>query len=298
MVPSYLSSRWQERGFTKEQAHAYYNGTGTERPAFPRAPQASWDVRSPYQRIRLFEGEGMAAVYLNDTIQMEGQEDHYHNEIMVGIPLSVVRDPRRVLLLGGGFGMSARLALRFAAVEAVQVVEVDAEVVRFSQTSRAMRKLNGKSLFDPRVCVHIGDAFDFPGGDFDLIVFDCDITATRQRVGLDADFLVDFLVRLQSRLRPGGAFSTRIPIDDNYLEVAKQRGGDEDGDLHTTAALVRQVWPHCRMLEFLSLFCGRELYVWNFSEEPVLERRRLPGASPTYQRVLDDLTKTSDWPPR
>ena len=309
-IPCYLSPRWAERGFTEALAHAYYQPEqaspesmlalqsaglfhkGLRRPAFQPTSPPLKTYRTPLQTIRVFRSQEMDAIYLNDTIQMEGVEDHYHNEMMVGVPLSLLQRPERVLILGGGFGMGTCLALRFPEVQSVQVVEIDAQVVRLATQTRVLRRLNGKSLYDPRVQVHVGDAFDFldqSSDTYDLIVFDCDITATRQRSELDASSLLALFRRLQSRLRTGGAMSLRVPIDDNYMDVAAEFGGE--GDMQSTARLARQEWPDCRLLEFLSLFCGRELHVWNFAEKQPVQRRRLPGASPTYERVVQDLLR-------
>lgn len=224
-----------------------------------------FETRSDYQRIRLFRHRRGHALFLNDTIQWESREEVVLNRLMVNVPLGLLRQPRSVLILGGGFGLGARAALQFPSVEKVDVVEIDSEVLRLSRQSRVLRKLNGGSLDDARVGVQVQDVFDFhPGQVYDLIVFDCDVSATRQGPEASVGALVDLLLRLRGM---AGAFSTRIPIDDEYMDATDLLDGHAAGDdLQRTAALVAQTWPRSSLLEFSTTYCGRELYVWDMPE--------------------------------
>lgn len=232
--------------------------------AYPVRDQL-FDYQSAYQRIRLFRHEQGHALFLNGTIQWESREEVLLNHLMVSVPLGLLGQPRSVLILGGGFGLGARAALQFPSVETVEIIEIDPDVVRLSQQSRVLTKLNGKSLTHPKVKVVVQDVFDFrPARVYDLIVFDCDVSATRQRHDASVALLVDLLVGLQPYAR---AFSTRIPIDDEYMDLTDELDGQAEGDdLERTAALVRQVWPQARLLEFLTTHCGRELYLWNLPD--------------------------------
>ena len=219
---------------------------------------------SDYQRIRLFRHDLGHALFLNETIQWESREEEILNHLMVSVPLGLLREPRSVLILGGGFGLGARTALNGGA-QRVDVLEIDPEVVRLSRQSRALRKLNGAVFDDPRVHVRIGDVFEFvPEQRYELIVFDCDVSATRQRPDADVSRLVNLLLGLRDW---GEAVSFRIPVDGEYLEATDQLDGGQSGDqLQRTAALVRQFWPKSQMLEFSTTYCGRELYVWNLPD--------------------------------
>ena len=315
----YLSPRWQELGYSSEQARAYYQPDEASREAlqvlqergllsfdplgrwrrvaaFPRVGPPLLSYQSPFQKIELYRSGANTGVFLNGTIQLESQESHYHNEMMVGLPLSLIPEARKVLILGGGFGMGACCALAFPEVESIEVVEVDEHVLRLAQHSRSLRDFNRKSLLHPKVSVWVGDAFDYLGSSgelYDLIVFDCDLTATRQSRDLTLEGLVEFFRALQGRLRVGGAVTTRIPIDEGYMDLVDEVGGFDAQltDSQRAQRLVSHFWPHSQVFEFLSVFCGRELLVVNFPDHqsrPTV-RRRLPAASSCYQQVLDEL---------
>lgn len=65
-----------------------------------------------------------------------------------------------MLVLGGGDGLAVREILRYP-VERVDLVDLDARVVRPGRDRPELVALNGGSLADPRVEVHVGDAFTF-----------------------------------------------------------------------------------------------------------------------------------------
>jgi len=253
-----VSPRWLDLGLSIEQARGPYRQRLQLR-------EELLSYRSPYQLIRLFRHSHGHALFLNDTIQWEGREEVTLNHLMVTMPLSLLDNPQSILILGGGFGLGAQAALQFPSLQSVQIVEIDADVVRLSQHSRCLRKLNGKSLSHPKVQVQVGDAFDFqPQQRYDLIVFDCDISATRQRADFSLQLLLDYLQGLQSWAT---AFCMRIPIDEVFMEATDQLDGQGAGDdLQRTADLVRAVWPEARLAELLTVYCGRELYVWNLPD--------------------------------
>jgi len=256
-----ISPRWFDLGLTSEQARGPYQQR-------LQLQHELLSYRSAYQWIRLFRHSQGHALFLNDTIQWEGREETTLNQLMVTVPLSLLDNPQSVLILGGGFGLGAQAALQFPTLQSIEIVEIDADVVRLSEHSRCLRKLNGKSLSHPKVKVRVGDAFDFqPAQPYDLIVFDCDISATRQRADFSLQLLLDYLQGLQSWTR---AFSMRIPIDDAFMEATDQLDGGATGDdLERTADLVRAVWPRAGLAELLTVYCGRELYVWNLPEQLV-----------------------------
>lgn len=314
---TFISSRWQELGYSDEAARGYYHpeqaapealaalqaggllqrdaqGRWLRRRAFERRGIPLFSYQSPFQKIEFFQAGDSQALFLNGTIQLEGRETQHHNEMMVAVPLSLIRSPRRVLILGGGLGMGARVALKFAELESIEVVEIDGDVLRLAQQTRSLRRLNNKSLLHPKVRAIQADAFEFMAGSrdlYDLIVFDCDLTATRQSEDLEVEDLVKFFREVLARLQPGGCVSTRIPIDDHYMELVERArpGPDTQSDLERAEQVVEAVWPGAISFEFLSVYCGRELFVFNFPSGRPRVCRRLEGGSSAYQRVLQEL---------
>ena len=86
---------------------------------------------SPYQRVDVVRTRGHGAMLINDGVIMLSERDEvvYH-EMIAHVPLFVHPDPRRVLIIGGGDGGTAREVLKHPAVERAVMVEIDETVVR------------------------------------------------------------------------------------------------------------------------------------------------------------------------
>ncbi|MFF8938437.1 polyamine aminopropyltransferase [Streptomyces paradoxus] len=97
------------------------------------------------------------ALFLDGRLRVsEGDELRFH-EALVHPAMSGPH--ARVLILGGGDGLAAREVLRHPGVDRVDVVELDAEVVRLARTDPALSALNQHAFGDPRVHVTTEDAF-------------------------------------------------------------------------------------------------------------------------------------------
>ncbi|MFI2431242.1 polyamine aminopropyltransferase [Streptomyces sp. NPDC018693] len=134
-------------------------------------------LRSDAQEIVLTGGtDGRPLdLYLDGRLRVGGRDEQRYHEALVHPALS--GGPHaRVLVLGGGDGLAAREVLTRPDVRRVDLVELDAEVVRLARTDPALSRLNGHALADPRVRVRIGDAFSLlrttPPGSYDVVIAD------------------------------------------------------------------------------------------------------------------------------
>lgn len=113
-------------------------------------------------------------LFLDGRLRVGGRDELRYHEALVH-PAMTGRHAR-VLVLGGGDGLAAREVLRHPGVGRVDVVELDAGVVRLARTDPALSRLNAHSLDDPRVHVVTADAFDWlrtaPAGVYDVVVSD------------------------------------------------------------------------------------------------------------------------------
>lgn len=103
------------------------------------------------------------SLYLDGRLRVcEVDEFRYHEALVH--PAMAGGPHRRVLVLGGGDGLSVREILRYRDVREVTVVEIDAGLVRLARTDPGLRSLNRDSLHDRRVRVVTADAFDWLRG--------------------------------------------------------------------------------------------------------------------------------------
>jgi spermidine synthase len=128
---------------------------------------------SPFQKVEIVETTHHGRMLLNDGAVMVSERDEaiYH-EMMAHVPLFVHPDPRRVLIIGGGDGGTAREVLRHPSVEKCVMVEIDGAVV---EGCRKFIPQTAKALDDARLRLEIGDGVAFvkdSAEKFDVVLVD------------------------------------------------------------------------------------------------------------------------------
>jgi spermidine synthase len=98
------------------------------------------------------------ACYMDGDIQScELDEALYHESLVHPVMSSVVR-PKRVMIVGGGEGATAREVLKWPSVEHVDMYEWDEDVVRLFQTKYPQWAKGAWE--DPRLHLHFEDIFE------------------------------------------------------------------------------------------------------------------------------------------
>lgn len=132
--------------------------------------------QSPYQRVVLTQTERTTRLFLNGNLQFSSDDEHRYHEVLVHPAVAALgRDPRRVLILGGGDGLALRELFRYPSVERVVLVDLDGAVTRAFTTLPIALTLNHRSLLDPRVEIRNEDAFKYleeAREAFDLVIVD------------------------------------------------------------------------------------------------------------------------------
>jgi spermidine synthase len=132
--------------------------------------------QSPYQRIVITQSPRTTRLFLNGKLQFSSDDEHRYHEVMVHPAVAALgRDPRRVLVLGGGDGLAVRELLRYPSVERVVLVDLDDAVTQVFRTVPIAVSLNKGALDDPRVTVINEDAYGYlaqAAEAFDLILAD------------------------------------------------------------------------------------------------------------------------------
>ncbi|WP_327316750.1 polyamine aminopropyltransferase [Streptomyces sp. NBC_01235] len=133
-------------------------------------------VRTGVQEIVITGGtEGHPLdLYLDGRLRVGGRDERRYHEALVQ---PAMNGPHaRVLILGGGDGLAAREALTHPDVRRVDVVDLDAGLVRLARTDPALSRLNDHAYGDPRVHVTTADAFPWlrgaPPSTYDVVVAD------------------------------------------------------------------------------------------------------------------------------
>lgn len=159
---------------------------------------------SPYQRIVLTRFKDDWRLFLNSHLQFSSRDEYRYHESLVHPGLSSHREPREVLILGGGDGLAAREVLRDPRVGRVTLVDLDNEMTRLFSTNPGLRALNGDSLRSPKLSVVNADAYTWLQRTdrlYDFVVVDF---PDPSNFSVGKLYSTSFYSLLRRRLAPGG----------------------------------------------------------------------------------------------
>jgi spermidine synthase len=176
------------------QAESYYFG----------AP-IIFQKQSAYQRIVITQSSRTTRLFLNGNLQFSSDDERRYHEVLVHPAVAALgRDPRQVLILGGGDGLAARELLRYPSIERIVLVDLDPAMTEVFTNVPVAVRLNEGSLTHPKVSVINGDAFGYLKSAteaFDLAVVDF---PDPSNYALGKLYSLSFYLRLRERLSTRG----------------------------------------------------------------------------------------------
>jgi spermidine synthase len=137
--------------------------------------KAIFSKSSPYQRIVLTTDGKEFRLFLNGNLQFSSSDEYRYHEALIHPGLALVKNPKQVLILGGGDGLAAREVLKYSTVESVTLVDLDKDLTNLFKKHKLLKNLNQNSLNSPKLKVVSADAFFWlkrNKAKFDFIVID------------------------------------------------------------------------------------------------------------------------------
>lgn len=133
-----------------------------------------YSAQSEYQHIRVLQTDSFGRLLTLDGLVMMTERDEFVYHEMISHPaMSLLPDPKGVLVIGGGDGGTVRELLRYEGIEHVDLVEIDEEVI---EVSRHFFPAVSSALDDPRLQIHVRDGIEFVqqtlDGTYDLVIVD------------------------------------------------------------------------------------------------------------------------------
>jgi spermidine synthase len=156
--------------------------------------------------------DGSVAFFLDGDLQFDSQDEHIYHEGLA-LPALALAEARgdqqlKILIIGGGDGLTARQLLKSLRVDSIDLVDCDASVIELARTEFA--QLNGDSLADQRVRVSVEDARQFIGraieGGIKYDVIISDLTASHDVDGAQLH-TVEFYNTLRQLLGDDGVLA-------------------------------------------------------------------------------------------
>lgn len=168
LMPVRDAARWRLRGQALVVAVALGAGLVFIDRAVVRAEETYfgapviYNAQSPYQRLVITQSPRTTRLFLNGNLQFSSDDEaRYHEALVHPAVAALGRDPRRVLVLGGGDGLAVRELLRYPSIERILLVDLDPAMTDLFRSLPLALELNEGSLNDPRVEVVNADAFRF-----------------------------------------------------------------------------------------------------------------------------------------
>lgn len=133
-----------------------------------------FDVKSPYQRVRILESTKYGKMLALDDMVMTTINDEFHYHEMISHPAMFTHgNAKNILVIGGGDGGTIREILRHESVEKVTMVEIDGEVIEACKQflPEIASQFNNPKL-DLKVADGIAFVKDATPKSYDIIIVD------------------------------------------------------------------------------------------------------------------------------
>lgn len=134
-----------------------------------------YQEQSPYQSIVLTKRGEHVRLFLNGHLQFASVDEYRYHEALVHPALALADTRTRVLIIGGGDGLTAREVLKYPEVSEVDLVDLDPAVTRMATRNPYLTALNDNALSRPEVQVYNEDGFSFLQEErppYGVIIFD------------------------------------------------------------------------------------------------------------------------------
>lgn len=131
--------------------------------------------QTPYQKIVMTKHKDDVRLYIDGNCQFSTVDEYRYHEALVHIPMNEIQDRSDVLVLGGGDGMAVREILKYPDVGKIDLVDLDAEMIKICRENADIVKINKNSLNSEKLTVHNMDAYKYlekSEKKYDLIVVD------------------------------------------------------------------------------------------------------------------------------
>lgn len=131
--------------------------------------------QTEYQKIVITKHRDDVRLYIDGNCQFSTADEYRYHEALVHIPMSELDSRSHVLILGGGDGMAVREVLKYDEVEKIDLVDLDAEMIRICSINQNITSVNQNSLESDKLIIYNMDAYEYledSEDQYDLIIVD------------------------------------------------------------------------------------------------------------------------------
>ena len=125
------------------------------------ADRIVYSQRSKYQQIVLTQWQDDVRLYLDGHLQFSSTDEYRYHEALVHPAMALAHNRQRVLVIGGGDGLTVSQVLRHGDVEHVDLVDLDPAITDLARRDLRLTRLNDNALSRPKVHIFAEDGFSF-----------------------------------------------------------------------------------------------------------------------------------------
>jgi spermidine synthase len=169
---------------------------------------------SIYGNLTVVETGNIRSLYENGVI-LANSPDESAAEEAVHYALLEHKEPRRILMIGGGASGVLAQALRHPTVERIDLVELDPALI--SMARQYFQAESSAFISDPRVHLHYADGRYYlksTSGAFDVIIVNVPDPQTAQ---LNRFYTEEFFRSARNHLAPGGLLALELPSSEEAI---------------------------------------------------------------------------------
>ncbi len=180
-----------------------YDGTYPNYGHFIKVSKILYDGDTKFQHITVADADNLGRIlFLDYDFNVSTMMEAFYHEPMAHIPIGIVHNPKRVLVIGGGdFGLASHV-LKHKNLESVDMCELDEGVANVSREFFPWANICEK---DERFTLYIGDGFDFlknkEDGYYDVIIVDSTDPFAKASILISDEFFDN----VKRTLKDGGA---------------------------------------------------------------------------------------------
>ncbi|MFH2106409.1 MAG: fused MFS/spermidine synthase [Candidatus Micrarchaeota archaeon] len=216
--------------------------------------------KTKYQELELIDTPAYGKMMILDgKPQIAEYGDYFYHEPLAQLPMFCAKDPKRVLIIGGGDGGSPREVLKHN-VKQVDMVELDEDVIKFAK--EYLRFVCKDSYEDKRLNLHIGDGRAFveaqlkKGEKYDVIISDLTDPFGPSKML----YTKEFYTMVKKLLNKGGVFSTHCEFPLMFKDA-----------FPTVTTTLNSVFPHAVFSYVFVPAYGDLMVFGSFSAEKIDE---------------------------
>jgi len=162
------------------------------------------DIQTKYQKLEVYKTKRLGNLMVLDGCIMTTEKDEFFYHEMLSHPsIYTHKDPKKVLIIGGGDGGTLREVLKHSFIQEAHLCEIDGEVI---EAAKKFFPTLSESFKDPRAKIFVEDGFAFLDRSknyYDIILVDA-----TDPIGEAAKlYESDFFLKIYNSLKDDGIFT-------------------------------------------------------------------------------------------